>query len=112
MLVTTTLAVHNVPEGFAVSMVLCAKGMSVWGASLWSITTSIPQPIMALLAFRCVDAFVPVQPIGLGFAAGAMLWVAWFELFAEAREACGLAMTSAVGMASATVMALTHAFLL
>ena len=112
MLVTTTLAVHNVPEGFAVSMVLCAKGMSVWGASLWSITTSIPQPIMALLAFRCVDAFVPVQPIGLGFAAGAMLWVAWFELFAEAHEACGLAMTSAVGMASATVMALTHAFLL
>ena len=43
MLVTTTLAVHNVPEGFAVSVVLVSKGMSVWGAALWSVMTSIPQ---------------------------------------------------------------------
>ena len=35
MLITTTLAVHNVPEGFAVSIVLVSKGMSVWGAALW-----------------------------------------------------------------------------
>ena len=34
MMVTTTLAVHNVPEGFAVSAVLVARGMSVLGASL------------------------------------------------------------------------------
>ena len=51
MLVTTTLAVHNVPEGFAVSSVLVSKGMSVWGASLWSIFTSLPQPIMALAGY-------------------------------------------------------------
>lgn len=112
MLVTTTLAVHNVPEGFAVSMVLCSKGMSVWGASLWSVFTSLPQPVMALLAYRCVDAFVLIQPVGLGFAAGAMLWVAWFELFSEAHEACGLVSTSIAGLLSALAMALTHAYLL
>lgn len=61
MMVTTTLAVHNVPEGFAVSTVLVAKGMSVWGAALWSIFTSIPQPIMAIAAYRFVDAFVLIQ---------------------------------------------------
>merc|ERR1712146_207421 len=104
MLVTTTLAVHNVPEGFAVSMLLVSKGMSVWGACLWSITTSIPQPIMALASFLFVDQFVLIQPAGLGFAAGAMLWVAWVELFVEASEACGVFSTAAVGLASASVM--------
>merc|ERR1711967_97959 len=86
MMVTTTLAVHNVPEGFAVSTVLVAKGMSVWGAALWSIFTSIPQPIMAIAAYMFVDAFVLIQPVGLGFAAGAMLYVGWAELFVEAYE--------------------------
>ena len=112
MLVTTTLAVHNVPEGFAVSSVLVSKGMSVWGAALWSTITSIPQPIMAVAAYSCVDAFVMIQPIGLGFAAGAMLWVAWLELFVESCEACGLLSTGAVGVTSASLMSLCHAYLI
>ena len=64
--------------------------MSLWGAALWSVTTSIPQPLMAIAAYSCVDAFVIIQPIGLGFAAGAMLWVAWLELFVESYEVCDL----------------------
>ena len=111
MLVTTTLAVHNVPEGFAVSSVLVSKGMSVWGASLWSIFTSLPQPVMAVAAFCFVDAFALILPLGLGFAAGAMLWVAWLELLVEACEQCGLITTAIVGVAAAGVMALTQAYL-
>ena len=83
---------------------LVSKGMSVWGAALWSIFTSIPQPIMALLAFWFVDAFVLILPIGLGFAAGAMLWVAWLELFAESYEQCGLLSTALTGTAAAAAM--------
>jgi len=112
MLVTTTLAVHNVPEGFAISMLLISKGMSVWGAALWSITTSIPQPVMAIASYLFVDSFVLIQPAGLGFAAGAMLWVAWVELFVDASEACGIMSTSAVGLASACLMHACHAHLL
>ena len=112
MLVTTTLAVHNVPEGFAVSSVLVSKGMSVWGAAIWSILTSIPQPVMAIAAHGCVDAFLVIQPIGLGFAAGAMLWVAWLELFVESCEACGVLSTASVGLTSASLMSLCHAYLL
>lgn len=112
MLITTTLAVHNVPEGFAVSTILVSKGMSVWGASLWSIFTSIPQPLMAILAFRCVDTFAAVQPIGLGFAAGAMVYVAWMELLAEAHEACGATYALTVATGSAVLMGLCHTYLL
>jgi len=111
MLVTTTLAVHNVPEGFAISMLLISKGMSVWGAALWSITTSIPQPIMAIASFLFVDHFVLIQPAGLGFAAGAMLWVAWVELLVEATEACGIASTSAIGILSACLMHACHSYI-
>jgi len=111
-LITVTLAIHNVPEGFAVGSVLVSKGMSPWGAALWSIFTSIPQPIMAIAAYSCVDAFLVIQPIGLGFAAGAMLWVAWLELFVESYELCGLLSTSAVGVTSASLMSLCHAYLI
>ena len=60
--------------------------LQVLGAALWAVTTSLPQPIMALLAIRFVDTFEPIQPAGLGFAAGAMLYVAWVELLSEARD--------------------------
>ena len=108
MLITTTLAIHNVPEGFAVSVVLVSRGMSVLGAALWSVTTSVPQPLMAVVAYLFVDQFVYLQVGGLAFAAGAMLYVAWVELFKEALEACGLLVTSLVGVAAGGMMWMAH----
>jgi zinc transporter ZupT len=43
LLVTLAIAVHNIPEGLAVSMVLASRGISAQSAMLWSIFTSLPQ---------------------------------------------------------------------
>lgn len=45
ILVTLAIAVHNIPEGLAVSMVLASRGVSPQKALLWSIITSLPQVI-------------------------------------------------------------------
>lgn len=51
ILVTLAIAVHNIPEGLAVSMVLASRGVSPQKAMLWSILTSLPQVIEYIPSF-------------------------------------------------------------
>lgn len=95
--ITTAIAVHNIPEGLAISLVLVPQGVPAWRAGLWSIFSSLPQPLMAVPAFLFVTAFRPILPVGLGFAAGAMLWMVFSELLPDALEdASGNAVAIAV----------------
>jgi zinc transporter ZupT len=84
--ITTAIAFHNVPEGLAIALVLVPKGTPVWKASLWAIVTSLPQPLMAAPAFWFAELFRPLLPVGLGLAAGAMIWMVFSELFTGAQE--------------------------
>lgn len=85
--ITLAIAVHNVPEGLAISAVLRPQGVSVAACAGWSVVSSLPQPLMAVPAFLFVEAFAPALPYGLGFAAGAMVFMVLVELLPEAYEA-------------------------
>ncbi len=103
-LITAAIAIHNIPEGLAISLVLIPRGTSVWRAAGWSVFSSLPQPLMAIPAFIFVLLFEPLLPIGLGLAAGAMIWMVFRELVPEALdEISRLAVT---GTMTASVMAM------
>ncbi|GLU17820.1 hypothetical protein SLE2022_341730 [Rubroshorea leprosula] len=111
LLVTLAIAVHNIPEGLAVSMVLASRGVSPQNAMLWSVITSLPQPIIAVPAFICADAFNKFLPFCTGFAAGCMIWMVVAEVLPDAfKEASPSPVASAATLSVAFMEALSVMF--
>lgn len=84
--ITVAIAVHNIPEGVAITAVMHPRGVSLPRCAAWSVFSSLPQPLMAVPAFLFVEAFRPGLPWGIGFAAGAMIFMVLGELLPEALE--------------------------
>lgn len=86
LLITLAIAIHNIPEGLAISLVLVPRGATVGSAAGWSVFSSLPQPLVAPVAYLFVEQFRLFLPVGLGFAAGAMIWMVCSELLPEAAR--------------------------
>ena len=77
----------------------------------WSVFSSLPQPLMAVPAFLFVDAFGAVLPYGLGFAAGAMVFLVFVELLPEAYESAPGSQVALLVILSLAVMILFQRYL-
>ncbi len=86
LLIAIAIAVHNIPEGLAISAALRSRGSTIAACAWWSVFSSLPQPLMAVPAYAFVELVAPVLPYGLGFAAGAMIFMVFEELLPEAYE--------------------------
>lgn len=98
--IALAIAVHNIPEGLAISIVLAPRGMRTIAVAGWCILTSLPQPFIAVPSFMFVDAFAPLLPLGLGVAAGAMIWMVAAEIIPDGQQD-----SSPEGVATATTLA-------
>jgi len=83
---TVAISIHNIPEGVAISIPLKSMGVSKWRMVWWSIFSSLPQPIGAVIAFAFVSVAQQFLPFGFGFAAGAMIYLVLTEFIPEALE--------------------------
>ncbi|MFW5717953.1 MAG: ZIP family metal transporter [Spirochaetota bacterium] len=108
--IAAAIAVHNIPEGIAISLVMVPKGMPVWKAALYSIFSSLPQPLVAIPAYLFVTAFQPFLPVGLGIAAGAMIWMVVAEILPDAlcdMETHQVAIAATLAAAAMVLMQVT-----
>ena len=80
------IAIQNFPEGAIISMPLRAEGQRKGRAFLGGVLSGVVEPIGAVLTILAAQLVIPVLPVLLSFAAGAMLYVVVEELIPEASE--------------------------
>ncbi len=94
LVMALAISVHNIPEGIAISLPLRAEGVPTWKCGLFSIASSLPQPLLAVPAALAVWFFSPLLAVGLGFAGGAMVYLVVLELIPEALKEGGRDLTA------------------
>lgn len=80
------IAIQDLPEGFVIAMALMAVGYARHRALLVGAASGLIEPLGALLGAWVVSQQPLLLPWGLGFAAGAMLFVISHEIIPESHR--------------------------
>ncbi len=82
----TGIGLQNAPEGLAVAVALLGQGYSRWGAFLIALLTGLIEPLGGVIGVTLVHMSAYVLPLGLTFAAGAMIYIISHEIIPETHR--------------------------
>lgn len=80
------IGLQNIPEGLAIAFPMVREGYSRWRAVIYATLTGLVEPVIGLLGLTLVTAAKSLLPIGLAFAAAAMLFVVFNEIVPESHR--------------------------
>ncbi|MCX7672615.1 MAG: ZIP family metal transporter [Thiobacillaceae bacterium] len=83
---TAAIAIQDIPEGLAVAMALRAIGVSPPRAVAIAAASGLMEPLGALLGVGLTSGLALAYPIGMGLAAGAMIFVVSHEVIPETHR--------------------------
>jgi ZIP family zinc transporter len=83
---TAAIAIQDIPEGLVVAVALRTVAYAPWQAAAAGALTGLAEPLGAIVGVALTSGFAPLYPAGLGFAAGAMIWVVSHEIIPETHR--------------------------
>lgn len=82
----TAIAIQDIPEGLAVALALRAAGFGPVRSVLLAAATGLMEPLGAILGVGLSSGLALAYPMGLGLAAGAMLFVVSHEVIPQTHR--------------------------
>ena len=83
---TTAIAIQDIPEGLAVALAIIAAGYRPVLAVAIAAASGLLEPLGALLGVAVSSGLDIAYPVGLGLAAGAMIFVVSHEVIPETHR--------------------------
>jgi ZIP family zinc transporter len=83
---TAAIAIQDIPEGLVVAVALRTVAYAPWRAAAAGALSGLAEPLGAIFSVALTSGFAPLYPAGLGFAAGAMIWVVSHEIIPETHR--------------------------
>ena len=111
LFVILAIALQNIPEGTSVAIPMEAAGFGRAQQFWAAVSTSVPQPVGALLAYTLVQEIDSLLPFSFAFAAGAMLALVAVELAPQTYTRDTLPTALAGTVAGAALMLILAAVL-
>ena len=98
------IGLQNLPEGLAIALPLRRDGMSRWRALWYGQLSGAVEPVAAVIGAALVVGSAGLLPYGMGFAAGAMLYVVVEELIPETERSGNIDVATIGFIAGFTLM--------